>query len=76
MTHCAACSNHVGVTKCKGLPFAQITLHNNHRGRKLGSILRPTDYEKSVLTSRAERCANSRKSATGICCNNIIYYYI
>ena len=31
------------------------------------SISGPLDYEKSVLTSRPERCAKSRKSATGIC---------
>ena len=37
--------------------------------REPGSILRHTDYEKSVLTSRPERCAVSRKSATGICRN-------
>ena len=32
-----------------------------------GSILRPSNYEKSVLTSRTERCAICCKSATGIC---------
>ena len=37
-------------------------------------IRQPTDYEKSVLTCRPERCAVSRKSATGICRNIIIFY--
>ena len=37
-----------------------------------GSIWRTSDYEKSVLTSRPERCAISHKSATGICGNSIL----
>ena len=63
------CSYHVRVTNVKDKHSTrkgtQITLL--YICRELGSISRPTDYEKSVLTSRLERCANSRKSATGIC---------
>ena len=72
---CVFIANHVRVTKCKGLPFAQVTLHNIHWGRELGSISRPTDYEKSVLTSCPERCAVSRKSATGICRNRTVLFH-
>ena len=58
-----ACSDHDGVTKCKG---SQINITCKHC-RGLGSISRPSDYEKSVLTYCLERCTVSRKSAKGIC---------
>ena len=58
---------------CKGLPFL------NQKGTQInftckqchgpGLISRPSDYKKSVLTSRPERCTSSCKSATGICRN-------
>ena len=44
-------------------------LHECKYCRGLGSLWQPSDYVESVLTSRPERCAISRKSATGICRN-------
>ena len=57
---------------CKGLPLKQERNSNNFTCkycRGPGSISRPSDYEKSVLTSCPERCAISSKSAMGICRN-------
>ena len=51
--------------KCKYLFCKGLTL-------SLGSISRLTDYEKSVLTSRPERCIIPRNSATGIWRNSFI----
>ena len=48
-----------------------ISFTNKHC-RGPGSVFRPSDYEKSVLTSRPERCDYSRKSATGIYRNSIM----
>ena len=64
---------HVHITS--GSPNVKDCLFNLERNsdhftckhcRGLGSISRPSDYEKSILTSRLERCTISRKSATGI----------
>ena len=65
----------------KGLPLKP-ERNSNHftckHCRGPGSISRPSNHEKSVLTSRLERCAISHKSARGICRNTlyIILYYI
>ena len=55
---------------CKGQPRSLYCTCKYCRGP--GSVARPSDCETSVMTSRPERCAISRKSAKGICRNNII----
>ena len=49
------------VVLCKGSPFTERTLNNftYKLCRGPGSIWRPSVYEKSVLTSRPERCADA-----------------
>ena len=55
--------------------FTQINFTCKHC-RGSGSISHPSDYKKSILTSRPERCAIVCKSATYICRNTYIYIYL
>ena len=54
---------------CKG----PASLHECKHCRGLGSFRRSSYYEKSVMTSRPERCAVFRISAAGICRNTSLF---